>query len=92
MFSVKLSNNKRVEKKYKISKFPQRKNPAYKQRLENPIICKFCNENVKGTTGRTKLYRNLNSLHGHCSFEHQDQSFRIWLIELASQIIKGDLV
>jgi len=89
--NLKLSENKRVERQYKISKLPQRRNPVYKQKLENPIVCKFCDETIKDTTGRKKKWRSLNELHGHCSYEHIDQDFRNWLIGLATQIIKGDL-
>jgi len=89
--NLKSFDNKRVESKYKISKFPQRRNPVYKLKLENGVLCKFCDENQKDTTGRKKKWRKLNSLHGHCSFEHFDQNFRIWLINLAGEIIKGDL-
>lgn len=85
------SDNKRVESQYKISVFPQRRNFVYKFKLENGILCRFCQENQKNTTGRKKKWFSLNSLHAHCSFDHYNFDFRDYLIELARKIINGDL-
>jgi len=84
------NDNKSVEKnQYKISKFPQRRNSVYKLKLENAIICIFCEKKVKSSKGRTKKWRSLNSLHGHCSFEHFGENFIDWIIGLAQEIING---
>ncbi len=89
--NLKPFDNKRVESQYKISVFPQRRNFVYKLKLENGILCRFCQENQKNTTGRKKKYRSLNSLHAHCSFDHYNFDFKEYLIELAQKIIKGEL-
>ena len=90
MLNLRSFDNKRVESQYKISVFPQRRNFVYKLQLENGILCKFCEENQKDTTGRKKKYRSLNSLHAHCSYDHFNLNFRNWLIDLATEIIKGE--
>ena len=76
---------------YKISKIPHRQNPAYKLKLKNGIPCKLCIEKQQDTTGHPKIYRSLNSLHGHCSFDHFNMDFKDWLISLAEKIISGEL-
>ncbi len=86
------NDNKRVGKnQYKISKFPQRRNIVYKQRISG-VICKFCEEKQKSSKGRKKKWRSLNSLHGHCSFDHRNEDYKDYLINLAEKIIRGVLV
>jgi len=64
---------------------------VYKLKLENSILCFFCEEKVKCTIGRKKQWRSLNELHGHCSYEHKKLNFKDYLMNLADQIIKGEL-
>jgi len=89
--SLKQSENKKVESSYKESIFPQRRNPTYKLKLKNPILCFFCDEKLRETTGRKKKWDSLNKLHAHCSYEHPKENFRNYLIDLADQIIKRKL-
>jgi len=76
---------------YEISKFAHRQNPIYKLRLKNSIPCKFCIEKQQDTTGHPKTWRSLNSLHGHLAYDHYNEDFRGWLINLAEKIITGEL-
>jgi len=89
--SFKTHIHKNVETRYKQSKFPQRRNPTYKLKLKNPILCLFCEEKYKSSIGMKKKWKSLNKLHGHCAFAHPEENFRDYLISLATKIIKGEL-
>ena len=88
---LKSVGQKRKIANFKISKFPNRRNPIYKLRLENGIPCKFCIEKQQYTSGHQKIWRSLNSLHGHLAYDHYNEEFKQWLISLAKKIIRGDL-
>lgn len=90
-FDFKSVGKKRKTVKFKISKFPQRRNPVFKLRLENPVPCLLCEERQQSSAGHKKTYRSLNSLHGHLSFDHYNFNFKDYLIELAQKIISGEL-
>ena len=90
------SNNKNVKKPrkisiYKISKIAHRQNPIFKIRLEEPVICIFCEEKQQDSAGHKKRWSPLNSLHGHLSYDHYNEDFKNWLESLAEKIISGEL-
>ncbi len=91
--SVRLLINKNQEKTpkiYKRTREPQRNNPVYIQRIKG-ISCLLCKEKKRSTTGRNHFYRSLNSLQGHCMFEHPDENYREYLMSQADKIISGVL-
>ena len=68
-----------------------RRNPILTQKLSNPIPCFYCKEYQKDRVGREKRYRNLNSLFGHASFDHQNENYRNYVLGLVKLVISGDI-
>lgn len=82
--------HKTHEKIYNPCRNPQRRNPTYCQKI-SPILCKYCKENVKGVKGRNSYYRTLNQIWAHFSYDHYNIDFKPYLMDLADQVIEGEL-
>lgn len=82
---------KTVEKIYKPSRLPQRRNPVYRQKLRKRVVCKYCIEQITNVS-RRKYYHSLNQLWGHFSYEHQNIDFSSHLMDLADQVMEGELL
>jgi len=68
----------------------QRRNPINKKRIK-PILCKLCKEKQQSSSGRKKYWTTINQLHGHCSFDHRNENFKPYLMELVNDILHGRL-
>ncbi len=68
-----------------------RRNPILTQKLSNPVPCFYCNEFQKDRAGRPKKYRNLNSLFGHASYDHQNQDYRKYVLSLVALVVSGEM-
>ena len=80
---------KNLAKRY-LDRSPYRRNPFFKQKIAEGIICIFCDKTVgqKQTMGRKKFWKSLNALHGHLIFDHPNENYKIWLLELTENLIE----
>ena len=87
------SDLKRVGKgngKYSPEISLQRRNPINKKKIL-PFSCKICIEKQVSTTGRTKHFRTVNQIHAHCSFDHSNENYKPYLLQLVENIFHGRL-
>jgi hypothetical protein len=68
----------------------QRRNPINKKKF-TPTLCKFCEEKQISSKGRKKYWTSINPLHGHCSFDHRNENYKSYLLELVNDIFHGRL-
>ena len=93
MISITQSDLKRVGRGngiYANSTSLSRRNPINKKKIL-PFSCKICIEKQVSTTGRTKHFRTVNQIHGHCSFDHKMEDYKPYLIQLVENIFSGRL-
>lgn len=88
--STTIFENKNLEVTYQKSRLPQTRNPIFIQRLEG-IPCKYCIYSTADSKGRKKYYRSLNRLHGHCAYDHPNENFKEYLMELADLVMSGEI-
>lgn len=63
----------------------QRRNPINKKKIK-PIFCKLCIEKQVSTTGRKATFRKINEIHAHCSFDHSNENYKPYLLQLVKDI------
>ena len=84
--SIIVSDLQRVGKgngKYIPSLDLQRRNPLNSKRVL-PFQCRLC---FKPRT----YFKTINEIHGHCSYDHSNENFKPYLIQLVEQIFYGGL-
>ena len=75
---------------YQVYANLQRRNPINQKRI-TPILCKFCEEKITNSRGRKKYWTTINQLHGHCSYDHSNENFKQYLLELVETVLQEEL-